>query len=108
MPEALRTKLGTQDLDVRLTRHAVEQLWAPIIERTLATCAQALGLIGLRPDDLSAVYLSGGTTYVPAVQRALKERFRIPVRAAVMPDFAVCLGAGLVAADQSLRQRFIS
>jgi len=108
VPDALRTALGTQALDVRLTRHAVEKLWSPVIERSLATCSQALGLLGMRPNDLSAIYLSGGTTYVPAVQRALTERFRIPVRTAVMPDFAVCLGAGLVAADQTLRQQFLS
>ncbi len=108
VPEALRTQLGSQALDVRLTRNAVERLWAPVIERSLGTCAQALGLLGLRPNDLSAIYLSGGTTYVPAVQRALNERFRIPVRTAVMPDFAVCLGAGLVAANQTLRHQFIA
>ncbi len=104
VPEVMRTAQGTQDLNVRLTRTTVEQLWAPVIERSLATCASALALVGLRPSDLSAIYLSGGTSYAPVIRRALTERFRVPVRTGVPPDYAVCLGAGIHAAQLQLLQ----
>jgi molecular chaperone DnaK (HSP70) len=90
---------GPIDLRARLTRAAAENLWRPLIERSLATCAQTLGLVGLRPQGLSAIYVSGGTTYIPAVRRALAERFGVTVRSGVPPEYAVCLGAGIHAAQ---------
>jgi Ethanolamine utilization protein EutJ (predicted chaperonin) len=104
VPELLRTELGVQDLDVRVTREAVERLWGPVIDRSLATCTQAMGLLGMRPSDLTAIYVSGGTSYIPAVRRALEQRFQTPVRTGVLPEFAVCLGAGLLAADRATRE----
>jgi len=67
------------------------------------TCISALATLGLRPADLTAIYLSGGTSYVPAVRRALSRRFKLPVRIGAPPDHAVCLGAGIHAAHVERR-----
>jgi len=103
VPEAFRTTAGPQDLTVRVSRRSVEALWKPVIDRSIGTCTQALGLLGLRPSDLTAIYLSGGTSYIPSVRRALAERFRVPVRTGVPPEHAVCLGAGIQAANLERR-----
>lgn len=95
---------GPMDLRMKLSRERAEELWSRAIERSLATCTQALHLLGLRPGDLSGIYLSGGTTYAPAVRRAVAERFRVPVRTVVPPEFGVCLGAGVHAATLQRRQ----
>jgi len=53
----------------------------------------------MKPGDLSTVYLSGGTTYIPAVREGLARHFGVPVRTGVPPEHAVCLGAAIHAAQ---------
>ena len=103
VPEVLHTTHGAQDLRIKVTRDRVEPIWAPAIERSMHTCISALATLGLRPADLTAIYLSGGTSYVPAVRRALSRRFKLPVRIGAPPDHAVCLGAGIHAAHVERR-----
>lgn len=99
VPEVFRDAHGAHDLRMRLRRDPVEALWAAPIKRALVACIKALEPIGLHPSDLSAIYLSGGTSYVPAVRRALERNFHLPVRIGVPPEFAACLGAGIHAAQ---------
>ncbi len=106
IPEALRTAEGAHDLQLRIQRAVAERLWQPAIERSLAVCTEALGRAGTRPRDLSAIYLSGGTSYVPAVRVALKEGFGVPVHLGVPPEYAAAVGAGLVGADIDQRTAF--
>ncbi|HEU5060457.1 MAG TPA: Hsp70 family protein [Kofleriaceae bacterium] len=103
VPEVVHTPHGAQDLRIKVTRDRVEPIWAPAIERSLHTCISALASLGMRPSDLSAIYLSGGTSYVPAVRRALSQRFKLPIRIGAPPDHAVCLGAGIHAAHLERR-----
>ena len=67
--------------------------------RVVDTCLQALALVGLSPSQLSAIYLSGGTSHIPVIRRTLSRRFGVPVLCGVSPDFAVCAGAGIHAAQ---------
>jgi len=103
VPEVIHTAHGSQDLRIKVTRERVEPIWAPAIERSMHTCIGALAALGARPSDLSAIYLSGGTSYVPAVRRALSQRFKVPIRIGAPPDHAVCLGAGIHAAQLERR-----
>jgi actin-like ATPase involved in cell morphogenesis len=103
VPEVIHTPHGPQDLRIKVTRDRVEPIWAPAIERSMHTCIGALSVLGLRPSQLSAIYLSGGTSYVPAVRRLLAQRFKVPVRIGAPPDHAVCLGAGIHAAHLERR-----
>ncbi len=98
LPEYKMTAEGEVDLRINLRRYQAEKLWQGAIDRSLATCTQALHLLGLQPADLSQIYLSGGTTYTPAVREALYHRFGVPIRSLVPPEFAVALGAGVQAA----------
>jgi len=93
VPEILRTPAKNLDFRLRITRPPLERVWAPVIERSLATCNEALSLLELQPGALSAIYLSGGTTHIPAVRTALARRFGVPVATGVSPEHAVCLGA---------------
>jgi actin-like ATPase involved in cell morphogenesis len=103
VPEVLRTRSGARDLNVKLSRGQAEQLWQEAIHRSLTTCEQSLSLLGFRASSLSGIYLSGGSTYIPAVRRALKQ-FGPPVRTIVPPDSSVCIGAGIHAAQIERRQ----
>jgi actin-like ATPase involved in cell morphogenesis/Tfp pilus assembly protein PilZ len=100
--EVARTASGTSDLTARILRGQVERIWRPLIDRSLNTCLQTLTLVGLRPNDLSAIYLSGGTTHIPLVRKALHRYFGVEPMTGVPVDYAVCLGAGVHAAQIEL------
>ena len=69
-----------------------------MIQRSIDTCLQALELSDLKPSDLNAVYLSGGTSYIPSVREAVARYFGKTPRAAVPPERAVVIGAAMYAA----------
>ncbi len=99
VPEVLRTAEGMVDLRIAIDRAILARACAAIIQRSLDTCGEALELVGIAPSDLSAIYLSGGTTYIPAVRQALKQYFAVDIRTGVPPEHAVCLGASIHAAQ---------
>ncbi len=99
VPEVMRGAEGMIDLHISLDRPTFERACAPVIARSLATCDDALELLDMKPTELTAVYLSGGTTYVPAVREAIANHFQVPVRTGVPPEHAVCLGAAIHAAQ---------
>ncbi len=103
VPEILRTAQGTHDLQIQLSRSQVSPLWDSAIKRALNVCAKALARVSVKPSDLSGIYLSGGTSYVPAVRDALERTFRVPARVGVPPEFAACLGAGIHASQLAAR-----
>ncbi len=80
-----------------VTRTEFEQLTAPLVERTLERCAQALKDAGLTPADLQQVILVGGSTRIPNVQRRVAEFFGRTPYTALNPDEVVALGAAIQA-----------
>lgn len=102
VPEVTRTVSGSHGLNYTLKRPQAAALWGPLITRSLTTCNQTLSLLGIRPTQLRAIYLSGGTTYLPVVRSALA-RLGVPVRTVVPPQSAVCLGTGVHAAQLERR-----
>ena len=109
VPEILRLEQGMMNLRTRVSREPMEVLWRPAIARSIAICTRALQRRGLQPKDLNAIYLSGGTSYIPAVRRAVATGFGVPVRVGVPPEYAACIGAGLHAAEvQQMRMPTLS
>jgi actin-like ATPase involved in cell morphogenesis len=98
VPEVARNAQGTVDLRINLARDKVELLWAEPIRRSIDTCKQALSLAGVSMTQLSAIYMSGGTSYIPAIRRSLMKSFGVPVHLGLAPEHAVCAGAGIRAA----------
>lgn len=103
VPNVLRTSKGMVDLELSIDRPTLKRACSAIIKRSLETCNEATSLVKMKPGDLTAVYLSGGTTYIPAVREALFEHFGVPVRTGVPPEHAVCLGAAIHAAQLQFR-----
>ena len=99
VPDVLRTAQGMIGLHLTISRAILERACASLIQRSLATCGEALNSLNLKPSDLSAIYLSGGTTYIPAIRDAVRQHFQTPVRTGVPPEYAVCLGAAIHAAQ---------
>ncbi len=103
VPKVLRSVNGMIDLNISIDRATFERACKPVVDRSLATCDEALDLLGMKPTDLTTVYLSGGTTYIPTVRNALAAHFNVPVRTGVPPEHAVCLGAAIHAAQIQYR-----
>jgi molecular chaperone DnaK len=84
---------GTNSLSVELTRAEFEKLIRPLVERTRAHCLRALSDAGVKPEDLDAVILVGGSTRIPLVRRYVAEIFGREPDISQNPDEAVALGA---------------
>jgi molecular chaperone DnaK len=93
----LRLEVGNRAIVKQLTRGTLEQLAAPLIERTLQCCARALADAGLRATALDAVVLVGGSTRMPFVGRATAEFFGREPLCSLNPDEVVALGAAVQA-----------
>ncbi|MBU6161934.1 MAG: molecular chaperone DnaK [Myxococcales bacterium] len=87
----------TLHLQRMLSRAALEQLTADLIQRTLKICALALEEAGLTINGIDEVILVGGMTRMPAVQRAVSEFFGREPRKGVHPDEVVAVGAAIQA-----------
>jgi len=81
----------------RLTRAALEALIAPIVDRTLAPCRQALADAGLTPGHIGEVVLVGGSTRIPLVRRQVAGLFGRAPHTELNPDEVVALGAAVQA-----------
>jgi molecular chaperone DnaK (HSP70) len=123
LPPQTRRELGAlaESLKVRLSDHesapvridlgdgrAYERVWtrpqleamiAPLVERTIDCCRQALAAAAgdLRGVPLDAVVLVGGSTRIPMVRRRVGEFFAIDPYTALDPDQVVALGAAVQA-----------
>jgi len=80
-----------------ITRADIERLIAPLVEKTLGPCRQALKDAGLTPSALDAVVLVGGSTRVPLVRRRVEELYGKTPKSQLDPDLVVALGAAVQA-----------
>ncbi len=100
---AIQAKIDLSDRDEAtldgqpFTRADFEALIAPIVERTLAPCRQALADAGLETAQIDEVVLVGGSTRIPLVRRKVEELFGKTPHSELNPDEVVALGAALQA-----------
>lgn len=92
---------GPKHFSATLTREQFEELIARELEALRPPCEQALKDAGLRPKQLSAVILVGGSSRIPAVQRLVKEIFGQEPDHSVNPEEAVARGAAVQAGIMS-------
>ncbi|HVJ05472.1 MAG TPA: Fe-S protein assembly chaperone HscA [Candidatus Saccharimonadales bacterium] len=81
----------------RITREMFEPMMAPIVDRTLGPCRQALADAGLTVDQVDEVVLVGGSTRIPLVRRKVEELFARKAHTELNPDEVVALGAAVQA-----------
>ena len=88
---------GPKHLDMTLTRAKFEELTADLVEATMGPTRQALQDAGLKPADIERIILVGGSTRIPAVQRAIRDYFGKEPFKGINPDEVVALGAAIQA-----------
>ncbi len=86
---------GPKHLNIKLTRSKFEQLTEDLVKRSLEPCQKALKDAGLSVRDIDEVVLVGGSTRIPAIQKAVKEFFGKEPNRSVNPDEVVAVGAAV-------------
>lgn len=82
---------------IQLTRKEFESLAAPLVERTIRCCRNALADAQLTIDDIDEVVMVGGSTRVPLVKAEVKKLFEKELHDTLNPDEVVALGAAVQA-----------
>ena len=94
---------GPKHLAMKLTRSKFEQLIEDLIVRAMEPVKKCLADAGLKASEIDEVVLVGGSTRVPAIQKAVKDFFGKEPNKSVNPDEVVAIGAavqgGVLAGD---------
>jgi molecular chaperone DnaK len=93
--DVLRTADGMVSLKLSLDRPTLSRASGAIVRRSLEVADRALGQAGIKAGDLTAVYLCGGSSQMPAVRAAVEKHFGVPLKNGVPPEQAVCVGAAV-------------
>ncbi len=89
---------GPKHLEIELSRTKFEEMVAPLIAATLEPLQRALKDSDLQTKDIDRILLVGGSTRIPAVQRAIQDFFGgKELDRSVNPDEAVAMGAAVQA-----------
>lgn len=83
------------DLSLRLDQGLIARACESLMRRALRQCDRALELADLEASQLTAIYLSGGGTHIPAVRDALTGHLGQPPRPGVAPELAIAVGAAM-------------
>lgn len=96
LPFITADEKGPKHLEMELSRSKFEELTNHLVEVTIEPVTQALKDADIQPHKIDRIILVGGSTRIPAVQKAIKTFFggREPDRS-VNPDEAVALGAAI-------------
>ena len=95
---ALRIDIGEGRVYERtLLRSEFEGMIAPLVERTISRCAQALRDARVAPENIDRVVMVGGSTRIPLVRQRVGAFFGVEPYTALDPDMVVALGASVQA-----------
>jgi Fe-S protein assembly chaperone HscA len=81
-----------------LTRGLLDQLIAPVVDRTLEPCRNCIRDAKVTVEDIAEVVLVGGSTRIPLVRQAVRALFKAEPHVELNPDEVVALGAAVQAA----------
>src|ERR1019366_3831230 len=88
---------GPMHLDMRISRSKLEQMIAPLVERSMDSVRKALSDAKKSPKEIDEIVLVGGSTRVPLVQETVKKFFGKDPHKGVNPDEVVAVGAAVQA-----------
>jgi molecular chaperone DnaK len=79
----------------KLSRAKFEQMIEPLIKRAIEPCKTALKNAGYTINDINEIILVGGSTRIPAIQKAVEDFFGKAPSKGVNPDEVVAVGAAI-------------
>jgi len=97
LPYITADQTGPKHLQTKLSRSKFDQMTEDLVKRSMEPCKKALSDSGLSTSQIDEVVLVGGSTRIPAIQKAVKEFFGKEPNRSVNPDEVVALGASVQA-----------
>ncbi|OSQ41688.1 Hsp70 family protein [Thalassospira sp. MCCC 1A01428] len=98
----LQFKHGGVEIDEKLSRADFESWISPDIADIEKSAKQCLDQAGLKAGDISKVFMTGGTSYVPAVRRLFEDGFGKDKVEIGQPFLSVAHGLAMIAADEQI------
>ncbi len=95
LPFVTADQTGPKHLQMKLSKAKFEQMIEDLIARSIEPCKKALADSGYKVSEIDEVVLVGGSTRVPAVQKAVKDFFGKEPNRTVNPDEVVAIGAAV-------------
>ena len=98
LPFITADETGPKHIELELSRAKFEELSKNLIQKTLEPVKLALKDSDLKPSEIDRIILVGGSTRIPAVQKAIQTVFDgMQIDRSVNPDEAVAAGAAIQA-----------
>jgi molecular chaperone DnaK len=97
LPYVTADATGPKHLDITLSRAKFDELTSSLVKRTLDPIRKALKDANLTPEQVDKVILVGGSTRIPAVQKAVQSITNKEPFKGINPDEVVALGAAIQA-----------
>jgi len=86
---------GPKHLQIKLTRSKFDQMTEDLVKRSLEPLKKAIADSGWSVKDIDEIVLVGGSTRIPAIQKAVKDYFGKEPNRSVNPDEVVAIGAAI-------------
>ncbi len=97
LPFLTADQTGPKHLAIKLSRAKLEQMVAPLIERSLEPTRKCLADAKLEPKQIDEIVMVGGQTRMPAIIESVKKYFGKEPNRTVNPDEVVAVGAAIQA-----------
>jgi len=78
-----------------LDRKKLALLCGDLVKRTFILCDEVLGKAGIKPKEVDAVFVVGGPSQLPMIQKGIEEYFQQHVRYMFDPMYVVAIGASI-------------
>tara|TARA_R110000803_G_scaffold25801_3_gene61606 strand:- start:2721 stop:4583 length:1863 start_codon:yes stop_codon:yes gene_type:complete len=95
LPYITADSSGPKHLVRTLSRAKFESMVEDLIKRSLTPCRKAIKDAGVKVSDIDEILLVGGSTRIPAVQKAVEKLFKKKPSKGVNPDEVVAMGAAI-------------
>jgi molecular chaperone DnaK len=95
LPYITADATGPKHLTRSITRAKFEGMIEDLVAGTVKTVQKVIKDADLTPNDIKQVVMVGGSTRIPAVQKAVKEVFGKELNKSVNPDEVVAIGAAI-------------
>jgi hypothetical chaperone protein len=94
---------GNVEIDAEITQKGFEAWIAPDVARIEIALENTLNSAQISPNNIDAVFMTGGTSYIPALRRIFESRFGSSKLHYDNPFQSVAAGLALLAADRRRR-----